>query len=205
MKKLTTFPLTSFKVLFVMLSLLITCSYVLKNNQEEEDYYVFHDGWINHGIPTGFMGEKDGKSIKLEDAWKENPYKGEKCIKMSIDKSESWRGLHIQYTGAWNVSVEPTTPLADLSGYDKLEFHARADVGDAGFYIIPEIGVGGGGGFEDRKSETFLEVGPEWRKYTINLKNMDLKRVNTMLYMTLNVGTLYLDEIKFVKSKKKKK
>jgi hypothetical protein len=204
MKKNVIIPNTSFKVLFLLLVLIITCSYVLKNHQDAEDYYVYHDSWINHGIPTGFMGEKDGKSLKLDDAWKENPYKGEKCIKMSVDNSESWRGIHIQYTGAWNVSVEPTTPLADLSAYDKLEFYARADVSGSDFYIIKEIGVGGGGGFEDSKMESFLEVGPQWQKYTINLKNMDLKRVNTMLYMTLNVGTLYLDEIKFVKSKKKK-
>src|SRR5687768_1501500 len=87
------------------------------SQQEEPDsYYVFSDKW-EHGIPTGFMGEKDGKSIKFEDGWKENPYKGEKCIRMAIDNSETWRGLHIQFTGGWNVAVEPTTKLPDLSEY----------------------------------------------------------------------------------------
>ena len=148
------------------------------------------------------MGEKDGKSIKLDDGWKEKPYKGEKCIKIAVDRSESWRGLHIQYTGGWNVAIEADTKLANLTGYDKLEFYARAD--DNGEpYVLKEIGVGGGGGKEEKVNDTYLEIDQQWRKYTINLKGADFSKLNTMLYFTLPVGTIYFDEIRFIKKKKK--
>jgi hypothetical protein len=173
-----------------------------KAMQEEDAFYVYSDKWEN-GIPTGFMGEKNGISLKLDDACKDNPYKGEKCIRFAVDNSESWRGIHIQYTGGWNISVEPTTQLPDLSAYDKLEFYARAEGKDGGIYVLEDIGVGGGGGFEDKKSDSFIEIGKEWKKYTLNLKGMDLKRINTLMYMVLPQGTLYLDEIRFIKKKKK--
>ena len=99
---------------------------------EVPDYYIFDDKWV-HGIPTGFMGEKNGKSIKIsEDTI--HTFKGKKCIQIAVDKSESWRGLHIQFTGAWNVALEKETVLPDLSAYDKLEFHARA-ITDEDTYI----------------------------------------------------------------------
>ena len=99
---------------------------------EVPDYYIFDDKWVN-GIPTGFMGEKNGKSIKIsEDTIL--TIKGKKCIQIAVDKSESWRGLHIQFTGAWNVALEKETVLPDLSAYDKLEFHARA-ITDEDTYI----------------------------------------------------------------------
>jgi hypothetical protein len=173
-----------------------------KVSEDADSYYVYSDKW-EHGIPTGFMGEKDGKSLKMDDGWKDNPYKGEKCIKMAIDNSEGWRGLHIQFTGGWNVAVEPTTVLPDLSQYEKFEFYARAETKDGSSFVISEIGVGGGGGFEDHRSDTYVEIGPQWQKYTINLKGMDLKRLNTMMMMVLPVGTLYMDEIRFIKKKKK--
>jgi hypothetical protein len=161
---------------------------------------VYSEKWDN-GIPTGFMGEKDGKSIKLDDGWKENPYKGEKCIKITTDRSEAWRGLHIQFTGAWNVAIESSTKLANVSDYDKLEFYARAESKD-GPYILPEIGVGCGDKYEDRVNDTFLEIDDQWRKYTISLKGADFSKLNTLLYFTLPVGTLYFDEIRFIKKKK---
>lgn len=190
------------KKLLLLILAGVIFSFIQKDQQEEDAFYVYSDKWEN-GIPTGFMGEKDGKSIKLEDAWKEKPYKGEKCVKFMIDGSETWRGLHIQYTGAWNVAVDEKTKLPDLTGYDKLEFYARGEGKDGDLFIIEDIGVGGGGGFEDKKNDSFIEVGKEWKKYSINLKGMDLKRVNTMLYMVLPQGTLYMDEIRFIKKKKK--
>ncbi|MDB5272030.1 MAG: hypothetical protein JWO58_397 [Chitinophagaceae bacterium] len=188
----------------IVLILLFLLAFTYKINQESDEYYVYADSWI-HGIPSGFMGEKDGKSLILEDAWKEQPYKGDKCIKITVNPGvEAWRGLHVQFMGAWNVSLDEKTVLPDLSMYDKLEFYAKAIPGkNQDVYLIQEIGVGGGGGFEVAKfSETFLEVGENWKKYSIRLKPGELKRVNTLLYFTLPEGTLFLDEIKYVKKKK---
>jgi hypothetical protein len=170
-----------------------------------DEYYVYSDKW-EHGIPTGFMGEKDGKSIVLNDAWTEQPYKGEKCIKFVINPGvEGWRGLHIQYKGTWNVSLDEKTVLPDLSEYDQLEFYAKAIPSPNEYaFLIQEIGVGQTDKVEGAMfSDTFVEIGEDWKKYTIKLKRGELKRVNTMLFFTLPVGTLYLDEIKFTKKKKK--
>jgi hypothetical protein len=190
-----------FTIGFILTGLCFLSSFVwLKHQQEQDDYYVFADNWI-HGIPTGFMGEKDGKSMKVVSDCTIKPFKGDKCVSISVDKSESWRGLHIQFTGAWNVSLDKDTPLADLSGYDKLEFYARTDETNEP-YILTEVGVGGGGASEDMVNDTYLEVENEWKKFTINLKGADFKKLNTMMYMSLPTGTLYLDEIKFTKKKK---
>lgn len=167
--------------------------------QDTNDYYVFNDNWVN-GIPTGFMGEKDGKSMKIISDDSINPFKGKKCIKIIVDNSETWRGLHIQFSGAWNVSLDKSSVLADISTYDKLEFYARTEQTEPA-YLLTEVGVGGGGGNEEKVNDTFLEIDTEWRKYSINIKGADFKKLNTMMYMSLPVGTLYLDEIKFIKKR----
>ncbi|MFM7024324.1 MAG: hypothetical protein ACKOXB_15235 [Flavobacteriales bacterium] len=165
---------------------------------EVEPYYVFSDNWI-HGIPTGFMGEKNGESMKIESVCKDKPYKGENCVKIVTTNKESWRGLHIQYTGSWNVALKDDAKLPDLSAYNTLEFYARAEETGDGPYLLQDIGVGGGGSPEDKVSDSYLEVDTEWKKFSISLKGHDFKRVNTMLYMVLPVGTIYFDEIRFIK------
>jgi len=178
---------------------------IFKERKEPLDptsFYIYADKFEN-GIPNGYMGEKNGISLKLDDNWKTNPYLGTKCIKIKVDNSEAWRGLYIFYTGQWNVALGENPKLADLSSYDKLEFYARADVKDAEPFLIGEIGVGAGDKIEDKRAETYVEVGPNWKKYTINLKGLNLKTVNSLLFMTLPVGTLYLDEIRFTKKKEK--
>lgn len=187
----------NYKILISLSLLALIFSFTI--SEEVESYYIYSD-YFKHGIPTGFMGEKDGKSMKLDVSCKDNPYKGENCLKITTDNSEAWRGLHIQFTGAWNISLKADQKLPDLSSYEKLEFYARAEETESGPYILPEIGVGGGGAPEtDKVDDTFLEIGTEWKKYSISIKGADLPRVNTLLYMVLPTGTLYLDEIRFVK------
>lgn len=168
-------------------------------------YYIYADKW-EHGIPTGFMGEKDGKSLVLDDGCKENPYKGEKCLKMTVNPGiEGWRGLHIQYTGAWNVSLDENTKLPDLSEYDRLEFYAKAiPAPGKDVYLIQDIGVGNGDKIDSyaKFTDSFVEISENWKKYTIRLKTGEFKRVNTLLFFTLPEGTIYMDEIKFIKKKK---
>ncbi len=202
MEKLISISQTILFSITLIATHLIISSYTQKTQQESDAYYVFSDKW-EHGVPTGFMGERDGKSIKIDDKWAVKPYKGETCIKIAVDNTEKWRGIHIQYTGGWNVSLDENTPLANLSEYDKLEFYARAETSNGAPYILTEIGVGGGGAPEEKVDDTYLEISPEWEKYTISLKGADFKRVNTLLYMSMPVGTLYMDEVRFVKKKKK--
>jgi hypothetical protein len=178
---------------------------VFKERKEALDptsFYIYGDKFEN-GIPSGVMGEKNGISMTFDDNCKNNPYLGTKCIKITTNKSEAWRGIYILYTGAWNAALNENSKLADLSAYDKLEFYAKSDSKDSDPYVINELGVGAGDKVEEKRSETFVEIGPTWKKHTINLKGMNLKGMNSLLFMTLPVGTLYLDEIRFLKKKEK--
>jgi hypothetical protein len=178
---------------------------VYKERKEPLDptsFYVYADKFEN-GVPMGYMGDKNGQSLKLDDNCRINPYMGTKCIKIVTDNSEEWRGLYICYSGVWNAALTENSKLVDLSAYDKLEFYARSDAKPSDPYIFKEIGVGAGDKYEDHRSETYLEVGPTWKKYTINLKGMNLKTTNSLLMMVLPVGTVYLDEIRYLRKKEK--
>ncbi len=192
-----------FKKIGVLSILFCLVAFTYLQQDDSDSYYIFSDKW-EHGIPTGFMGEKDGKSIVLNDGWKENPYKGENCIKLEIKPNiEAWRGLHIQLKG-WNVSLDEKTVLPDLSEYDQLEFYAKAIPGQGqDVFLIQDIGVGQNDKVEGAMfTDSYIEIGEDWKKYSIKLKRGELKRVNTLLFFTLPVGTLFLDEIKFTKKKK---
>jgi hypothetical protein len=165
-------------------------------------FYVYSDKFDN-GIPSGYSGEKNGASLKLDENCKNNPYLGPKCIKIVTDKSEAWRGMFIFYSGKWTAEMGEKDKTVDLSAYDKLEFYARSDSKSSEPYIIKEIGVGNGGGNEEKRSEEIIEIGETWKKYTINLKGMDLKKINTLIYFWLPEGTLYMDEIRYIKKKVK--
>lgn len=167
---------------------------VRKTPLDSTAFYIYADKMIN-GIPTGYMGSKNGTSIKFDPAYSNNPYEGPKCIKVEIEKGEDWRGLHIQFTGRWNASLSGKEPLPDLTKYKKLIFYARTDGPNLS---IPEIGVGTGDPLtEEKVSDTYIEVDKNWRKYEINIKGIELTRVNTLLFMVLPVGMFYLDEIRF--------
>lgn len=178
---------------------------VYKERSEPMDptsFYVFSDKF-DHGIPSGYSGEHDGKSMKLDDNCRSNPFQGPKCIKITTDNSEAWRGMFIFISGKWTAEMGEKDKKIDLSAYDKLEFYARSDSKSSDPYIIKEIGVGNGGGTEDKRSEEIIEIGTTWKKYSINLKGMDLTKINTLIYFWLPVGTLYLDEIRYIKKKVK--
>jgi len=178
---------------------------VYKERSEPLDptsFYVFSDKF-DHGIPSGYSGEHDGKSITFDDNCRTNPYMGPKCIKITTNNTEAWRGLFIFISGKWTAEMGEKDKTIDLSAYDKLEFYARSDSKDSDPYIIKEIGVGNGGGSEEKRSEEIVEVGNSWKKYTINLKGMDLTKINTLIYFWLPTGTLYLDEIRYIKKKVK--
>jgi hypothetical protein len=185
-----------------LLFLLLAFSYI-QGQDIDQSYSVYSDQW-DHGLPTGFMGAANGKSIALNDVFTENPYHGNRCIKMVVSPNiEGWRGLHIQMKG-WNISLDQHTVLPDLSEYDQLEFYAKAIPAEGQeVFLIQEIGVGQMDKVEEAMfTDSYLEIGEDWKKYTIKLKKGELKRVNTLLFFTLPEGTLFLDEIKFTKKKK---
>ncbi len=170
---------------------------------DTSSFYVYTDKFVN-GIPDGLMGENNGSSLKFDFSCSTHPYMGPKCIKLVTDRSESWRGLYIHTTGAWNSMLNEDAKLTDLSAYDQLEFYARAEVKKSEVYLLEEIGVGQGDALEEQRREMVLPIGTEWQRYTIDLRGMNRKKINSLLYLLLPVGTLYLDEIRFIKTKNKK-
>ncbi|MCU0428393.1 MAG: hypothetical protein MUF42_00350 [Cytophagaceae bacterium] len=166
--------------------------------KDTSSYYIFMDGW-ERGIPSGFMGEKNGISMKIDPDCRFNPYLGPKCLKFAVDNSEAWRGLYIFSSGKWNVMLNDWSKLPDMSQYTALEFYARAECTKNRPYILSEIGVGAGDMNEERVNDVSVEITNEWKRYRISLKGVDREKLNTLLYMVLPTGTLYLDEIRFVR------
>jgi hypothetical protein len=52
---------------------------------------------------------------------------------------------------------------------------------------------------EEQVNDVFVEVTKEWKKYKIDIRSIDKKRINTLMYFVIPDGILYLDEIRFVK------
>ena len=186
-------------------------------------FYVYKDGNSaeNNFFPTGNMG--DFSSAKIDTYCKEMPYAGSTCVKIVYQpkpgQTYGWAGLYWQYPpNNWG-----NIPKAyDLIGATKLTFWAR---GKDGGEIINKFQVGGIDG--KYRDSGIVSIGPvtlskEWRKYTINLKNMDnsiivnnedkecwpfmepLSRIiggfcwATSLMLNNKTGiTFYLDEIRF--------
>jgi hypothetical protein len=186
-------------------------------------FYVYKDAnsGENNFFPAGNMG--DLSSTESNTFCKESPYAGSSCIKIVYkakpEQVYGWAGLYWQYPpNNWG-----NIPKAyDLTGATKLTFWAR---GKYGGEVINKFQVGGITG--KYRDSGVISIGPitlseQWRKYTINLRNMDnsiiisnedkecwpfmepLSRIiggfcwATSLMENNNNGiTFYLDEIRF--------
>ena len=186
-------------------------------------FYVYNDAESggNNFFPTGYMG--DSSSFKVDTYCRELVYKGKSCVKVTYNvdanQTHGWIGLYWQYPPNNWANI----PKAyDLTGATKLTFWAR---GEHGGEVISKFQVGGITG--EYRDSGVVSIGPvilskKWKKYTIELKNMDnplivgyedkqcwpfmhpLTRViggfcwATSLKANNNKGiTFYLDEIRF--------
>ena len=136
-------------------------------------FYVYKDAdsGENNFFPTGDMGDFNNSGINT--FCKESPYAGSSCIKIVYNKKPGqtyhWAGLYWQYSpNNWG-----NIPKAyDLTGATKLTFWAR---GKSGGEVINRFQVGGITG--KYRDSGVASIGPiilskEWKKYTINLKDM---------------------------------
>jgi len=168
-------------------------------------FYIFKDvgSRENHGIPSGFMGS--WKSIKWNSNWRENPKEGISCVKITYDISKdtetSWAGVYVQSTSNnWATSKFGW----DLSPYKKFTFWAR------GSGYVEKFGIGGITGATELgdSGEAFIgpiDLTPEWVKYTIDLKDIDLTHIIGLFYWATpaeynskNVE-IYLDNLAYEK------
>jgi hypothetical protein len=174
---------------------------VMKNS-----VYVYND-WassLNHFIPSGWMG--DYSDIQLDDRSADDPADGKTCIKITylarVANGYAWAGMYWQTPeNNWGDKIGGY----DLSGMRRLTFWAR---GAKGGETIAEFRIGGIQG--DYPDSGLGRIGPvvlsrEWRKYQIDLSNVDLTHVVggfawSASYAQNPAGlTFYLDEIAYQK------
>ncbi len=178
--------------------------------QTDKEFFVFTDrgSKLNHYVESGWMG--DFGDMKFNKGWKENPGKGETCIKVTYSgerkQGAGWTGIYWQSpANNWGDKRGGY----DLSYYEKVTFLAR---GEKGGEIIDKFMVGGitgqaEEGDSDESATDFIELTKDWKKYEIDLKGRDMKHIIGGFGFALNAdsnpkgATFYLDEIAFSKGK----
>lgn len=180
-------------------------TYAIDNNPDT--FYVYADKGspFNHYIPSGYMG--DYGDIKIDDRDTADPADGKTDIKIVYNaksaQGANWAGVYWQ---------SPANNWGDkdggykLSKYTKLTFWAR---GTTGKEKIATVKVGGiTGTFSDsdsREMDKALELTPDWKRYTIELKGADLRKIIGGFCLSWSRDdnpdgfTIYLDEIRFEK------
>ena len=179
---------------------------------DNQKFYIYSDknAAQNHFIPSGWMG--DYGDLRLNDQALEEPYSGATSIKIIYSGKKSqgngWAGIYWQ--SAQNNWGTKDTGF-DLSGFNKLVFHAR---GKKGGEVITTMKVGGittnpGTGetyaYPDSVDAEFgpIRLTKDWQEYVINLVDKDLSYINGGLALILNAGqtggeqTIYLDDVYF--------
>jgi hypothetical protein len=167
-------------------------------------FYVYADqGYFkNHYIPSGWMG--DTGDIKIADAWPKNPYSRKTCMKITYTAEKKqgagWTGIY------WQDPANNWGNLKggyDLTGATKLTFWAK---GEKGGEVISEFKMGGiRGEISDSASVNIgpVTLTPEWKEYTIDLKNEDLSLIIGGFSFVISSmenpegATFYIDEIAY--------
>ena len=163
----------------------------------DNPWYVYDED-PSFALPSLFMGENNGSSLRIEMYSTENPYRGSHCIKVIYDASESWAGAFFPASGDWGVV---TGKGIDLSGYNFLGFYARSANGN---YILDKIAIG------DKDTDTVfadlatdIQLTPIWQYYSYDLSRYDLSCVNGLMHFYViaanGPGTFYIDDVQYRK------
>ena len=162
-------------------------------------FEVYEDGFEGMPwLPTGWMGNHE--HLELDGEYKNNPHRGNACIKIRYKGKAGWVGI------AWQ---NPANNWGDSEGgYDisdatALEFWARGAWGDE--HINTGVGIIG-------KDKAYPDSGKavsgvivltrDWKRYEISLDGIDLSSIKTGFYITISGSqtsvTVYLDSIRFI-------
>jgi len=163
-------------------------------------FYVYADGFEGMPwVPSGWMGGID--SLSLDGAHGDNPHEGAASIKMRYAGEFGWAGIAWQHpVNNWGAQDGGF----DLSGAKQLELWARGEYGGERI----KIGVGLVGtetAYPDSgiRSVDGIVLTPEWRRYRVPLKNIDLSSIKTGFVVTVTGRrtpvTIYLDSIRFTR------
>ncbi|MEM1212766.1 MAG: glycoside hydrolase family 2 TIM barrel-domain containing protein [Planctomycetota bacterium] len=146
--------------------------------------------------PSGYMGEAEAITMTLDDRGK--PFVGDTNLKVTYGQGSGWGGVVWQHPpNDWGDQ----SGGFDLTGASQLVFHARGDKGGE----VVKFGFGLLGDdkpFSDSAGTSIqVTLTQGWKKYTIDLSDLDLSRIKTGFYWTLAADgspkSFYLDAIRY--------
>jgi len=156
----------------------------------------------NHYIPSGYMG--DYNDVSLGQNWKESPYSGKTCIKITyrpnMSQSARWVGLYWQRSpNNWGEKKSGY----DLTGARRLSFWARGEKGGERIEVVKMGGVNGTYPDSDTASIGPVILTKDWQEYNIDLEGKDLSYISGGFCWTANLdanhdgATFYFDEMRY--------
>jgi hypothetical protein len=164
--------------------------------------YVEDGDQRNHFIPSGFFGDTGDLTFNAADR---NPHTGSTAIRIEYTPrgSQHFAGIYWQCPENNWGSVQGAG--FNLSRARQVQFWARASAPGKAEFKVAGIGRGTAS-FPDSSdvittSPTVVEIGTDWRQYTIDINNRDLTRVIGGFMFVTNTSqnpaglTLFLDDI----------
>jgi hypothetical protein len=162
-------------------------------------FYVYKDriSKENHFVPSGWMG--DWGDLKINENYKDNPKSGSSCIKIEYSavrsQGQGWAGIYWQNPANNWGNVKGGY---DLRGATRITFYARGEKGGE----LCEFKIGGiRGEYSDSATTGPIVLTQNWKKYTIDLKDLDLSYISGGFCWVItandnpNGAVIYLDEI----------
>jgi hypothetical protein len=162
----------------------------------ELPFYVYQDGGNNPYIPSGLMGNYEAIDVDLN--YTEDVYAGESCIKISYSAYNDWYGVGF---------VDPANDWGEqpggyaLKGAESFSFWAKAS--DKNIKATIGFGlIGKDRDYPDSAIESLeIKLNTNWKKYTINLKDIDLQCIRSGLVLfSSSYGMpqdIFLDDVVF--------
>ena len=160
---------------------------------------VYEDGFENMPwAPSGWMGGVE--YLKVDGENTEKPFEGRAAVRIRYEGKFGWAGI------AWQ---HPPNNWGDQDGGFNLEGAVELELWARGEYGGEKVSFGVGIIEQDKPFPDSaiakidgIELGREWRRYSIPLKKMDLSNIRTGFVVTLTGRstpvTIYLDSIRYV-------
>ena len=162
----------------------------------ELPFYVYKDGTDDPYYASAYMGNYKAMNVNISSG--DEVYSGSGALKLTYTLGYDWYGLAL---------VDPANDWGeilggyDISGAKSFSFWAKADTDNVkasvGFGLIEKDKP-----FPDTAKKSIdIELGKEWKKYTISTKKLDLSCIRsgfTIFASGYGIGySIYIDEVVF--------
>ncbi len=192
----------------IIISTLPATGELLVLPESPAEWYVYQNSGsrLNHGIPSGWMG--DTSDLHMTQRWEEKKGNGKYCIQIKYSglrtQNQGWSGIY--WTNVANNWGDKKGRAYDLRGYKKLKFKAR---GETGKEVVDKFFFGGLSGTEswdtDSAQTETLALTKDWKTYEIDLKGLDMSAIIAPFAVVFSAesnpdgATIYIDSIEYVK------